>query len=115
MMDADVASLLFRTLYKIYHWNHAKKETDYFTQRRIFLDRKSGRALLFALRPNNFNRLLSRLGAQFTPDGYCSNAISFLMFLILKSILNRELEFEPWPRPFERYDTEFPPPSAHQP
>jgi hypothetical protein len=87
------------------------KETDYFKQRRIFLDRKSGKALLFALRPDDFNRLLSKLGARFTPDVYRSNAISFLMFMILKSILHREVEFEPWLRPFERRDTESPPPS----
>lgn len=81
------------------------KEMDYFKQRRVFFERKTGRAMIYALRPGDFNKTLLKLGTSFTPKGKGIREVSFLMGVILKSILKKDLEFEPWLRPFERGDT----------
>jgi hypothetical protein len=79
----------------------AYKDDHPMRQRFIFRDKKSGRGLVLAMRPADFNFAMRAASRYFSPDEDPQTA-SMLMEIIAKETLGRGVNFASWERPFAR-------------
>lgn len=80
------------------------RDENFFRRRQIFLDRKTGEALVLARRPGDFNKTMKLLGRRFEQDEPRPMSASLLMLLIVKDILDADDGVLSWERPFDRFD-----------
>lgn len=81
------------------------RDDNFFRMRQIFLDRKTGKALVLARRPGDFNKIMALLGRRFEQDEERPLGVSALMGAIIQDILGVDEDIAAWERPFSRFDT----------
>lgn len=80
------------------------RDDNYFRRREVFLDRETGKALVFANRPGDFEKMMRIVGKHFEPEERVPLNASMMVLTIAYDILGAADEIDVWEKPFGHSD-----------